>query len=115
MKILENYKLTELYSMLADKDEFEKYTSYLRNVSNDYFGRLLALMSLYTGTLEERRKEKLTMREVMSQSYDSLSDEEKQRFCQDMLAKKEFFEDSCRMIVGVLGDASESERKDVGE
>ncbi len=115
MKILENYKIMELYSILADKDKFEKYISYLRNISNDYFIRVLALMSLYTGTLEERRKEKLTMREVMSQSYDSLSVEEKQRFCQDMLGRKEFFGDACRMIVGVLENASEAEKKDVSE
>ncbi len=51
----------------------------------------------------------------MSQSYDSLSDEEKQRFCQDMLGRKDFFGDACRMIVGVLGNASEAEKKDVGE
>ena len=72
VKILENYKLTELYLILADKDKFEKYISYLRNVSRDYFGRVLILRALYVKALEESRKENLNMREVISQSYDVL-------------------------------------------
>ena len=107
LKIIENYKFTELYSILADKEEFEKYISDLRNISHEYFDRVLALMSLYTKALEERRKQKLTMREAMKQTYDGLSQEEKQKFCQDMLAKKEFFESSCKMIMDVFEHASE--------
>ena len=106
-KILENYKFTELYSILADKEEFEKYISDLRNISHEYFDRVLALMSLYTKALEERRKQKLTTLEAMNQTYDSLSEEEKQKFCMDMLAKQEFFEDSCKVIMDVFGHASE--------
>ena len=115
LKIIENYKFTELCSILADRGEFEKYISYLRNISEDYFDRVLALMSLYTKALEERRKQKLTMREAMKQTYDGLSDDEKQKFCQDMLAKKEFFEGSCKMIMDVFEHASEVEKKDVSE
>ena len=100
---------------MADKEEFEKYISYLRNISHEYFDRVLALMSLYTKALEERRKQKLTMREAMKQTYDGLSEEEKQKFCQDMLAKKEFFESSCKMIMDVFEHASEVEKKDVSE
>ena len=107
LKIIENYKFTELYSILADKEEFEKYISDLRNISHEYFDRVLALMSLYTKALEERRKQKLTMREAIKQTYDGLSQEEKQKFCQDMLAKKEFFESSCKMIMDVFEHASE--------
>ena len=115
LKIIENYKFTELCSILADRGEFEKYISYLRNISEDYFDRVLALMSLYTKALEERRKQKLTMREAMKQTYDGLSEEEKQKFCQDMLAKKEFFEGSCKMIMDVFEHASEVPKKDASE
>ena len=115
LKIIENYKFTELCSILADRGEFEKYISYLRNISEDYFDRVLALMSLYTKALEERRKQKLTMREAMNQTYDGLSEEEKQKFCQDMLARKEFFEGSCKMIMDVFEHASEVPKKDVNE
>ena len=114
-KILENYKFTELYSILADREEFEKYISYLRNISHEYFDRVLALMSLYTKALEERRKQKLTTLEAMNKTYDGLSEEEKQKFCMDMLAKKEFFEDSCKVIMDVFGHASEVEKKGVSE
>ena len=51
----------------------------------------------------------------MKQTYDGLSDDEKQKFCQDMLAKKEFFEGSCKMIMDVFEHASEVEKKDVSE
>lgn len=115
LKIIEDYKLTELYSILKDKGEFEKYISCLNDISKEYSDRAMALMSLYIKALEERRKQKLTAREAMSQTYDSLSVEEKQRFCQDMLSKKEFFGDACRMIVGVLGNASEAGEEDVSE
>ena len=115
VKILENYKFTELYSILADREEFEKYISYLRNISHEYFDRVLALMSLYTKALEERRKQKLTTLEAMNKTYDGLSDDEKQKFCQDMLGRKEFFEGSCKMIMDVFEHASEVEKKDVSE
>ena len=115
LKIIENYKFTELYSILADKEEFEKYISDLRNISHEYFDRVLALMSLYTKALEERRKQKLTTLEAMNQTYDGLSDDEKQKFCQDMLGRKEFFEGSCKMIMDVFGHASEVEKKGVSE
>ena len=75
----------------------------------------LILRALYVKTLEESRKEKLTMREVMNQSYDGLSEEERQKFCQDMLGRKEFFGDACRMIMDVFGNASEAPKKDVSE
>ena len=64
---------------------------------------------------EESRKEKLTMREVISQSYDGLSEEERQKFCQDMLGRKEFFGATCRMIMDVFVNASEAEKKDASE
>lgn len=115
LKIIENYKFTELYSILADKEEFEKYISDLRNISHEYFDRVLALMSLYTKALEERRKQKLTTLEAMNQTYDGLSDDEKQKFCQDMLGRKEFFEGSCKMIMDVFEHASEVEKKGVSE
>ena len=115
LKIIENYKFTELYSILADKEEFEKYISDLRNISHEYFDRVLALMSLYTKALEERRKQKLTTLEAMNNTYDSLSEEEKQKFCMDMLAKQEFFEDSCKMIMDVFEHASEVPKEDANK
>lgn len=115
VKILENYKLTELHSIFADDNGYLKYVSDLFNISHEYFDRVLALMSLYTKALEERRKQKLTTLEAMNQTYDGLSEEEKQKFCQDMLAKKEFFEGSCKMIMDVFEHASEVEKKGVSE
>ena len=114
-KILENYKFTELYSILADKEEFEKYISDLRNISHEYFDRVLALMSLYTKALEERRKQKFTTLEAMNKMYDGLSEEEKQKFCMDMLAKQEFFEGSCKMIMDVFEHASEVPEEEVNK
>ena len=115
VKILENYKLTELHSIFADDNGYLKYVSDLFNISHEYFDRVLALMSLYTKALEERRKQKLTTLEAMNQTYDGLSEEEKQKFCQDMLAKKEFFESSCKMIMDVFEHTSEVEKKGVSE
>lgn len=115
LKIIENYKFTELYSILADKEEFEKYISDLRNISKEYFDRVLALMSLYTKALEERRKQKLTTLEAMNKTYDGLSEEEKQKFCMDMLAKQEFFEGSCKMIMDVFEHASEVPEEEVNK
>lgn len=115
LKILENYKFTELYSILADKEEFEKYISDLRNISHEYFDRVLALMSLYTKALEESRKQKLTTLEAMNKTYDGLSEEEKQKFCMDMLVKQEFFEDSCKVIMDVFEHASEVPEEDANK
>lgn len=115
MKILENYKLTELYSIFADNNGYLKYVSDLFNISHEYFDRAMALMSLNTEAYRERRKQKLTTQEAMIQTYDNFSEEEKQKFCMDMLSKKEFFEGSCKMIMDVFGNASEAEKKDAGE
>lgn len=115
VKILENYKLTELHSIFADDNGYLKYVSDLFNISHEYFDRAMALMSLNTEALKESRKQKFTTLEAMNQTYDSLSEEEKQKFCQDMLAKQEFFEDSCKVIMDVFEHASEVEKKGVSE
>jgi len=115
VKILENYKLTELYSIFADNNGYLKYVSDLFNISHEYFDRAMALMSLNTEAYRERRKQKLTTLEAMNQTYDGLSDDEKQKFCQDMLVRKEFFEGSCKMIMDAFEHASEVEKKGMSE
>ncbi len=115
VKILENYKLTELHSIFADDNGYLKYVSDLFNISHEYFDRAMALMSLNTEALKESRKQKFTTLEAMNQTYESLSEEEKQKFCMDMLARKEFFEDSCKMIMDAFEHASEVEKKGVSE
>ena len=64
LKIIENYKLTELYSIFADNNGYLKYVSDLFNISHEYFDRSMALMSLNTEAFKESRKRKLTMREA---------------------------------------------------
>lgn len=115
LKILENYKLTELYSIFADNNGYLKYISDLFNASHEYSDRAMALISLNTEALEESRKQKLTTLEAMNQTYDSLSEEDKQKFCMDMLSKKEFFEGSCKMIKDVFEHASEVPKENAGE
>lgn len=115
VKILENYKLTELYSIFADDNGYLKYISDLFNASHEYFDRAMALMALNTEAYRERRKQKLTTQEAMIQTYDNFSEEEKQKFCMDMLSKKEFFEGSCKMIMDVFGNASEVPKENADE
>ena len=112
LKILENYKLTELYNIFADDNGYLKYISDLFNASHEYSDRAMALISLNTEAYKERRKQKLTTLEAMNQTYDSLPEEDKQKFCMDMLSKKEFFADSCKMIMDVFGHASEVPKED---
>ena len=116
VKILENYKLTELYSILADDNGYKEYIFNLFNVSKEYSDRATALTLLHSEALTESLgKRKIDMLEAVNQVYDGLSEEEKQKFCMGMLARKEFFEGSCKMIMDVFEHASEVPKKDAGE
>ena len=106
--ILANYKFTELYSIFMDDNEYGKYISDLFAVSNEYFYRAIALSSLHTeASIESRGKRKTDMLGTMGLAYDNMAEGEKKAFCKDMLAKKEFFGDACKMIMDVFGGASE--------
>ena len=116
VKILENYKLAELHFIFADNNGYKEYISNLFNVSKEYSERAMALTLLHSEALTESLgKRKIDMLEAMKQTYDWLSEEEKQKFCQDMLGRKEFFEGSCKMIMDAFEHASEVEKKGVSE
>lgn len=49
--ILTNYKLPELYSILADDESYKKYIDDLFAVSDEYMKRAIALSALHTEAL----------------------------------------------------------------
>lgn len=112
--ILTNYKIAELYSIFIDDNEYEKYISDLFDVSNEYFYRAIALLSLHTeASIESCGKRKIDMLDTMGLVYDNLTEEEKKTFCKNMFGKKKFFKDAYEVIMDSFQSAVEVKSSDV--
>lgn len=110
--ILNNYKITELYSILADDENYKKYIDDLFAVSHEYIGRAVALSALHTEAFIQSMKkpEAFDPASTMSQMFDCMSEEDQKRFCESMLQKKGFFEDAYKMMMDSFESAMEVEK-----
>ena len=114
--ILSNFKLTELYRILADNESYEKYINDLFAVSNEYSNRAIALSALHTEVFlrSMRKQEEFDPASTMCQMFDCMSKEDQKRFCESMMKKSGFFEDAYRMMMDSFQSAVEVQKGDVG-
>ncbi len=106
--ILGNYKLTELYSILANNEGYEKYIKDLFAISKEYTQRAIALMALHTEACKDiMEKKKFNVVSSMIQVYDNMSEGDKKKFCEDMLQKKGFFQDAYKVMMDSFENAVE--------
>ena len=114
--ILANYKLPELYSILADDESYKKYTDDLFAVSHEYANRAIALSALHTEAFLQsmKRKETFDPANTMCEMFDSMSEADQKRFCEGMMKKKGFFEDAYKMMMDSFESAVEVKSKDKG-
>lgn len=111
--ILNNYKISELYAILADDESYEKYINDLFAVSSEYTSRAVALSSLHTEAfLQSMGKQRFDVLDSMGKTYDSLPEIDKKIFCENMLQKKEFFVDAYKMMMDSFESAVEVEKSD---
>ena len=103
--ILNHYKITELYSILADDESYKKYIDDLFAVSDGYMKRAIALSVLHTEAFLQS----------MGKAYDNLPDIDKKIFCENMLQKKEFFQDAYKMMMNSFQNAKEIKKGKVVE
>lgn len=109
--ILTNYKLPELYSILADEESYKKYVDDLFAVSDEYMKRAIALSALHTETfIQSMGKQRFEVLDSMGKAYDNLPDIDKKIFCENMLQKKGFFEDAYKMMMNSFESAVEVEK-----
>lgn len=113
--ILNNYKITELYSILADNESYKKYIDDLFVVAREYTSRAVALSSLHTEAFLQsmKKQEEFDPASTMCQMFDCMSEEDQKRFCENMLQKKEFFVDAYKMMMdsfeSAVGEGIENE------
>ena len=112
--ILENYKIAELYSIFADNEGYRQYLNNLFAVSREYSNRVFALTALHTAAFLEsmKKQEETNTVEIMSQVYDSLAEEDKKKFCENMFEKKDFFQDAHTMMMDSFKNAVEIQNND---
>ncbi len=60
--VLTNYKLPELYNILANNEGYEKYINDLFAVSNEYSNRAIALSALHTEAFLQSMKKRRILR-----------------------------------------------------
>lgn len=114
--ILNNYKVTELYAILADDNEYEKCLRNLFDNSNAYSMLAIALMALHTeAVMEKRGRSKVDVMDSINKAYNSMSEEDKKIFCGNMLQKKAFFVDAYKMMMDSFESAVEVDKSDKGE
>lgn len=115
--ILSNYKLTELYSIFRDNQEYKKYINDLFAVSNEYTNRAIALSALHTEAFlrSMKIKEEFDPVGTMCQMFDCMSEEDQKRFCEGMFQKKGFFEDAYKTMMDSFENVVEKEKCEVTE
>ncbi len=115
--ILSNYKIIELYDILANNEGYEKYINDLFAVSNEYTNRATALLALHTEAFLQSigRKEKFDAVGTMCQMFDCMSEEDQKKFCEDMLQKKGFFEDAYKTMMNSFESVVEKQKCEVAE
>lgn len=61
---------------------------------------LIKLVSLHTEAFKQsiKKPEEINAVDSMGKAYDQLSEADQKQFCQEMFQKKEFFEESVKMI-----------------
>ncbi len=112
--ILSNYKLIELYDILANKDEYKKYINDLFAVSNEYTNRAIALSALRTEALLQnmKRKEEYDVPGIMCEMFDCMKEADQKKFCEEMFQKKGFFEDAYKVMMDSFQSAVEAKGDD---
>lgn len=113
--IISNYKLTELYSILADDKSYDKYINDLFALTNEYIKRAGALSALHTEAFLQSMKkpEEVNAVDSMGKAYDQLSETDQKQFCKDMLGKKEFFQDAYKVMMDSFEKAVKMQKDDV--
>ena len=115
--IISNYKLTELYSILADNEGYKQYIRDLFTCANDIINKAGALISLHTEAFLQSMKkpEEVNAVDSMDKAYDQLSEADQKQFCKDMLGKKEFFQDAYKVMMDCFEKAVEVKSDAVSE
>lgn len=98
--IISNYKLTELYGICENEEGYKQYIRDLFTYANDIINKAGALISLHTEAFKQsiKKPEEINAVDSMGKAYDQLSEADQKQFCQEMFQKKEFFEESVKMI-----------------
>lgn len=110
-KILANYKLTELYNILVNDAEYDKYINDLFAVSKEYSDRALALSALHTEALLQgiKKQEKFDVVDSMGKAYEQLPEVDQKKFCKEMFQKKGFFENAYNMMISIFENAAKEQ------
>lgn len=108
--VLANYKLPELYSIFENNETYNKYIKDLFAIAIEYNDRAIALSALHTEAFLQsiKKTEVLDGADLMCQMYDCMSEADQKRFCESMLQKKDFFEDTYKNMISVFENAVKS-------
>lgn len=108
--LLSTYKLTELYSICANNEGYRQYIRDLFNYANETINKAGALISLHTEAFKQSlgKPEETNMVDSMGKVYDRLPEEDRKKFCEEILQKKEFFQDAYKVMMGVFENAVKS-------
>ncbi|MCX4298597.1 MAG: hypothetical protein OSJ73_16445 [Lachnospiraceae bacterium] len=92
--ILANYKMLELYNIFENNETYNKYIKDLFVVAIEYNDRAIALSALHTEAFLQsiKKDEVLDGADLMCQMYDCIPEEDRKRFCESMLQKRDFCE-----------------------
>ncbi len=113
--ILSTYKMTDLYDILIDSKKYEQYIISLITNATAYINTIGALTALRKEAVKDSEKSKeFDIWETMIQVYDNLPEEYKKVFCMNLLDRKEFFEDACKVMMDNFQNAVEIEGDNVG-
>lgn len=94
INILSNYKIIELFDIFSTNKKYEQYLDDLFAIAGEYRNRAIALSLLHAESFLQsmKKNEVLDGADLMCQMYDCIPEEDRKRFCESMLQKKDFCE-----------------------
>ncbi|MCI8557428.1 MAG: hypothetical protein HFI19_06625 [Lachnospiraceae bacterium] len=115
-KIILGYKLPDLYLLFENNTEYQKYLKELIDNATIYINTFGALIALHKEALEEsKRTQEFDILDTMNEVYDSLPEDKKIEFCENMLSKKEFFVDAYKRMMDTFESAIDTQKCEVVE
>lgn len=114
--VLTNYKLPELYSILADDESYKKYIDDLFAASHEYINIATALSALHTEAFirSMQKQEEFDPASTMCELFDCMKEADQKRFCEGMMKKSGFFEDAYKMMMNSFENAVEVQNDNKG-
>lgn len=111
--ILNNYKLTELYSIFYDDQEYQKYLTDLMHTASAYTNMVTALILLHKeAVLDHLGENNIDIFESVDKVYECMTEEQRKTLSRNLLDKDDFFKNTYEIMMGAFQNAMKNGKQE---